>query len=142
MKDIAKISISSLIGAVAVYFLIKKLPKGVEKPAEEEPQYYYLQLPPIFLPANIPEEIVYEAVDKLKNPKITPTIYPLGWKVEWSPIQVDLPVIGQINISPSSKQLPAISKTELTNSLNQFQPTVGKKDLLWQITFPTVRIKL
>ena len=44
MKDVAKISISSLIGAVAVYFLIKKLPKGVEKPTEEEPQYFYLLL--------------------------------------------------------------------------------------------------
>ena len=142
MKDVVKISISSLIGAVAVYFLIKKLPKGVEKPTEEEPQYFYLQLPPIFLPANIPEEIVYEAIDKLKNPKIIPTIYPLGWKVSWDPIPIDLPVVGQININPSSKQLPAISYTEAKTYLAQFIPQVEKQNLLWKITFPVIPIPI
>ena len=142
MKDVAKISISGLIGAVAVYFLIKKLPKGIEKPAEEEPQYYYLQLPPIYLPANISEETISEIIDKLKNPKITPTIYPLGWKVEWVPIQVDLPIIGKININPSSKQLPAISYAEAKTYLTQFIPQVEKQDLLWKITFPVIAIKI
>jgi len=65
MKDVAKISISGLLGAVAVYFLIRKLPKGVEKPAEEEQQYYYLQLPPIYLPANIDEMTINEIIDKI-----------------------------------------------------------------------------
>jgi len=142
MKDIAKISISGLIGAIAIYFLIQKLPKGIEKPTEEEPQYFYLQLPPIYLPANISEETINEIVDELKKPKISPTLYPLGWKIEWTPISIDLPVIGQVNISPLSKQLPAISNAELTNYLNQFQPIVEKKDLLWQIIFPTVQIQL
>ena len=142
MKDIAKISLSSLIGAVAVYFLIKKLPKGVEKPTNEELQYFYLQLPPIFLPANIDEWTINEIIDKLKNPKIIPTIYPLGWKVEWVPIQVDLPVIGKINIQPSSKQLPAISYAEAETYLTQFIPQVEKQDLLWKIIFPVIPIPI
>jgi len=140
MKDTAKISISGLVGIIIVYFLIKKLPKGTEKPAKEEPQYYYLQLPPIYLPANISEGTINEIMDKLKNPKIMPTLYPLGWKVEWSPIQVDLPVIGQINISPSSKQLPAMSYAEAKAYLIGFIPQVEKQNLLWKITFPVIPI--
>jgi len=142
MKDVAKISISGLVGVVAVYFLIKNLPKKAEEPIEKEEQYYYLQLSPIYLPANISEKIIYEIVDKLKNPKITPTISPSGWKVEWPPIQVDLPVIGQMNIGSFSKQLPLMPKAELMNYLKQFQPTVEKKDYLWKLTFPSVGIKV
>lgn len=142
MKDTIKISIFGLIGAIAVYFLIKKLPKNVEKPTEEKQQYYYLQLPPIYLPASIPEETINGIIDKINNPKVSATLYPLGWKVSWDPIPIELPVIGQINISLASKQIPAIAKTELTNYLNQFHPIVEKKDLLWQITFPTIHIKL
>lgn len=142
MEDTIKISITGLIGAVAVYFLIKKLPKGVEKPTEEEPQYYYLQLPPIYLPANISEETINEIMDKLNNPKISATLYPLGWKLEWSPIQVDLPVIGQIDIKPSSKQLPSISYANVETYLTQFIPQVEKQDLLWKITFPVIPIPI
>ena len=142
MNNAVKISISSLIGIVIVYFLIKKLPKKVEEPIEKEEKFAYLQLSPIYLPANISEETVYEVVEKLKNPKITPTISPSGWKVQWSPIQVDLPVIGQMNISPSPKQLPIMAKTELTNYLKQFQPTVEELDFLWKITFPVITIPL
>ena len=142
MKDVAKISISGLVGVVAVYFLIKNLPKKAEEPIEKEEQYYYLQLSPIYLPANIPEQTINEVVNKLKNPKITPTISPSGWKVEWPPIQVDLPVIGQMNIGSFSKQLPLMPKAELMNYLKQFQPTVEKKDYLWKLTFPSVGIKV
>jgi len=142
MKDVAKISISGLVGVVAVYFLIKNLPKKAEEPIEKEEQYYYLQLSPIYLPANIPEQTINEVVNKLKNPKITPTISPSGWKVEWPPIQVDLPVIGQMNIGSFSKQLPLMPKAELMNYLKQFQPTVEKKDYLWKLTFPSVVIKV
>ena len=142
MKDVAKISISGLVGAVAVYFLIQKLPKGIEEPADEEPHYYYLQLPPIYLPANIDEWTINEIIDKLRNPKIMPTIYPLGWKVEWVPIQVDLPVVGKINIQPSSKQLPAISYAEVKTYLTQFIPQVEKQDLLWKIIFPVIPIPI
>lgn len=142
MKDAIKISIYGLVGVVIVYFLLKKLPKGVEKPTEKEEKYAYLQLSPIYLPVNISEETVYEVVDKLNNPKIIPTISPSGWKIEWGPIQVDLPVIGQMNISPSSKQLPIMAKTQLRSYLKQFQPTVEKLDFLWKITFPVITIPL
>jgi len=139
MKDVAKISISSLIGAVVVYFLIKKLPKGVEKPAEEEPQYYYLQLPPIYLPTNIPEEKINEVVDKLGNPKVLPSMS--GWQIQWDPIPVDL-TTGQVNVAPAPKQLPLINEQELRNNLNAFKPQLEKQDTAWKISFPTIQIEL
>lgn len=143
MKDVVKISITGLLGAVAVYFLIKKLPKDIIKPPEKEEKITYLQLPPIYLPVNIDEWVIDEIVDKLKKPKITPLYTPsaFGWKVEWKPIQVDLPVIGQTNISPAPKQLPPITYTELTNYLSQFQPQAEKEALLWKISFPIIEIR-
>lgn len=143
MKETAKISISGLIGAGAVYFLIKKLPKSVAKPTEEEEKITYLQLPSIYLPANIDEWTIDEIIDKLKKPNITPlySLSAFGWKVEWPPISVDLPITGQVNISPASRQLPPITYSEVTNYLKQFQPQAEKEALLWKISFPTIEIR-
>lgn len=143
MEDVAKISISGLLAAVAVYFLIKKLPKGIAKPKEKEKKIAYLQFPPIYLPANISEETLNEVIDKLKKPNITPIYSPsaFGWKIEWPPITIDIPNSGPINISPAPRQLPPITYSEVTNYLSRFQPQLEKEALLWKISFPTISIK-
>jgi len=140
MKNLRTI-LFTLLGAGVAYFILKKTETPTKTPAlKEEEKYITISLPPIYLPKNVSESKVRELAEKL-TPKVKPSLRPLGVKLYWTPIALELP-IGKVYITPPEKFIPAVTLVEAYRIAREFKPTIEDKGIYWAIKFPKIRIKV
>lgn len=125
-----------LLGAGSTFIIFRWL--GLPKFITDK-KSFHLEIPPIKIPAIISGNDVKAIIDKISKPKISPTLQPLGWKLEWPSIPIALP-FGNINITLPTQQLPLIPDFEMMIKLNSMKPTLTKEGAFWVVTFPIIEL--
>ena len=121
-----------LLGAGALLLTrYKRLPT-------EETHTITIDLNPLFIPATFSESKVNELASQIK-PKLSPTFFPLGWKLSFTPITIPTPV-GNVSYSLPSRQLPPMAPWRAYQIEKKWVPTVEKVPFGYQIKFKTVTI--
>lgn len=121
------------LGTLAYFFLRKPVAP------EEKVAAVTLTFQPIPLPF-VPEETAEKILGQIK-PKLIPTLSPLGWRLEFSPISMPLPgSIGSVSYTLPSRQLPAMTPWRAKQIYNKFVPKLVKTPLSYYIEIPTITI--
>lgn len=131
-------------GALGVYYLIKKYPKGElpdeEKPVEKPEEYVIINIPPIFIPASVGETKVKEVARSLR-PKVKPSVRPLGVIFYWEPIKVSFP-FGDVRYQPPSKFASIKDIQKARRIARELGPTVERVPGGWHIKFKTIKVEV
>lgn len=125
----------ALIGGAVAYYLRLK-------PAVAEAGEVSYEMKPITIPKVVSKAEIEGIISKIK-PKLRPTLKPLGWMLEFDPVNIPLPFgIGSITYTFPSKQLPLMAPARAQEIARKFIPRIEEYDFYYKVYIPPIKVKV